>query len=258
MQLTLQRTLLVALGVLLIAFGTVSFAHAEDDATVQVSAETTVQVDVRTATGTPPKFRPGAPFQNKQLKEFKENAKDAIKDVSAKARIEMRAASSSGEKKNIMENLREKKEDLKNDRKEKMQSFKERIQLLARTHIGASINRFTAAINHFENIAERIESRIDKLNDRGINTVNVEASLKTAVDLTATAKADVAALKTLLNSVTDTSDPATVKAQIRAAIEKATASIKAAHQALMKTARELSALVRASGGINSTTTVDVQ
>lgn len=259
--------MLFMLAALILAFGSASIVSAEDasvETDTSVSAETEVTVDVRPTL--PLKPRPAQILHNRQLKAFTDNAQDAIKnvrknirDLPIKAGLEMRVASTSGEhKNNIIENLRKKQAEFKGERKAKVENLKERIQALARTHLGGAITRLSAAIRHFENIAERIESRIEKLNERGIDTASVEASLEAAVALTATAKVNVGALKDLINSVTDFSDPETVKAEIRAAIEKATASVKAAHQQFIKAARELSALVQTSIEINSETTVDTE
>ncbi len=277
MQLTFVRVSFLAFTSLVLMLGTTSVVSAEDEVTVEttvVSEETTVEVD--TATKPEMKPRPGQMYPNKQIKVLDGNTQNIIKNIPknlqnlpAKVRLDMinpsttikermKVASTSGERKNIIDTMREKKEGLKDERKAKMENLKERIQMLARTHLGSSITRLSAAIRHFENIAERIESRLLKLSERGVETASVEASLETAISLTATAKTDVDALKALINSVTDASDPETIRAEIRAAIEKATASVKAAHEAFIKTARELSALVRVSGGINSTTTVDVE
>ena len=118
------------------------------------------------------------------------------------------------------------------------------------------MRRMNAALNQFENIVTRIESRIEKLKARGVDTASVEASLSTSVGLVATAKVDVQALSTLVASVTESSDAASVKEQLRAAIDKATGSVKAAHRALLDTAKALSALVRVSAEAEASTSTE--
>lgn len=252
MQLALQRTLCLILSALIL---TLSFAGttSAEDANVSTETETAATVDANTGSTNPlPLMRPAL------LQNLQNNAQDAIQNVRKNLNplIQMKSSSTSDERKNIIEDFREKKAELNSERKTAIMNFKERMQALARTHLGATITRFSTLIRHFENIAERMESRIEKLKALGADTASVETSLETAVTLTTTAKADVEALKNLINEVTDSSDPETVKTAIRAAIGKATASVKAAHQAFIKAARELSALAKATIEINSETTVD--
>lgn len=185
-------------------------------------------------------------LQKKALVEIRSIRQDA-KDFRADVRIDLKAASSGAGRRDV----------LKEARTEIKTGIKERLQVLARTHLGSAIARLNAATRNFDNLISRIGSRIEKLKARGVATASVEVSLATAVRLTATAKADAKALTDLIGSITDASDPATVKAQIRAAIDTATASVKAAHLALLKTARELSGLTpRVKAGAEATTTVD--
>ena len=172
--------------------------------------------------------------------------KDEAGDIRTNARIELKNASSGPERRDI---VREAGVELR-------ANIKERLQVLFRTHLGSIMARLNAAIQHFDNIAARIESRIEKLDEAGVDTATVETSLSTAVEANAAAETNVNALSSLVASVTDGSNAETVKAEIRAAIHKATASIKVAHRAFLDTAKQLSALVRASAEINSDASVD--
>ena len=172
--------------------------------------------------------------------------KDEAGDIRTNARIELKNASSGPERRDI---VREAGVELR-------ANIKERLQVLFRTHLGSIMARLNAAIQHFDNIAVRIESRIEKLDEAGVDTATVETSLSTAVEANAAAETNVNALSSLVASVTDGSNAETVKAEIRAAIHKATASIKVAHRAFLDTAKQLSALVRASAEINSDASVD--
>ncbi|HEY4519807.1 MAG TPA: hypothetical protein VJH33_02100 [Candidatus Paceibacterota bacterium] len=157
------------------------------------------------------------------------------------------------EKKENREVREEAKEKAKEDR-----GVKARVNNLLRAHLGAIINRLTVSVRHFETLVERMESRIQKLQDRGFDTTAVEALLRGAVGLIVEAKADVETIKNMVDSATDATDTTTLKQQLRGAITEATASVKAAHQALTDVAKALTRIVRASVGDNKDKNVETE
>ncbi|RJQ34896.1 hypothetical protein C4556_01265 [Candidatus Parcubacteria bacterium] len=240
MQLVRYSGLSVLLGLtLLLASASIAFAQ---EASAEANAETETNVKIRLLQ-----------LLHDTRAELKADArtelgglKNEATGIRTDARIELKNASSGAERRDV---ARQAGVELR-------ANIKERLQVLFRTHLGSIMARLNAAIQHFDNIGARIESRIEKLNANGVDTTSVEASLETAVEANAEAEADVEALSTLASSVTETSNADRVKAEIRAAIQEATASIKAAHRAFLDTAKQLNALVRASLEINSEARVD--
>lgn len=228
----MQRTLTFSIAPLLAALLIISFAGI-------VRAQTSAEVDVEVKATTSGPLR----LLNQKRLELKADIRTQYEET----REGWKSASTTDERRGLLE-----------DRKEFRENIKERLQVLVRTHIGSAIARLNAAIRHFERFTDRIESRITKLEERGMDTTSVEASLATAISLTATAKADVDALSTLVASVTAESDPETVKAEIRAAIQKAVESVKAAHKAFKETVRELAALVKASVEVEAEVDVNTE
>lgn len=222
--------------------GAASFAQAQE-----VTAEADVEVSIQSTTSTPrPPIRPLRP---QPLMDLRDDARERIielregmQDRRIEVRAEMQSATSGEERRSIIREAREDREEMRDRAQEIRGNIKERLQALVRTHVGAVVKRSENALNMFDNLVNRMESRIDKLKERGADTASVEASLSSSVSLIATAKADLGALQTLVASVKESSDPATVKTQIRTAIEKVTASIKAAHASLLATARSLAQL----------------
>lgn len=222
--------------------GTTSFAQAED-----VTVETEIEVSVQSTSSTPrPPIRPLRP---QPLMELREDARERIIELREgmqerriETRTEIRNATSGEERRSIIKEVREDREEMRDRAQEIRGNIKERLQTLVRTHVGSVVKRSENALNMFDNLVSRMESRIDKLKERGADTASVETSLSSSVSLVATAKANLGALQTLVASVKESSDPATVKTQIRTAIEKVTASIKAAHASLLATARSLAQL----------------
>ncbi len=251
----MQNVLKISLLPLIAAviFGLAGIVYAEDG-TAETSASAEVTMTVQ-ATTTRPRPRP-MPLQVMQEKkaQLREGVRGAVQDMRGdlkeehlETRVEMRNATSGAERRDIMKGSVEDRKEIRGDARAEIKgNIKERLRALVKTHVGAAMRRMNTALNQFDNIIERVDSRIEKLKGRGIDTASVETSLSTSVGLVATAKADVQALSTLVESVNESSDAASVKEQLRAAIDKATASVKAAHRALLDTAKALSALGRAS------------
>lgn len=227
-------------------------AYAEHSEGVEVETEVHTSVSASTTPG-----RPGIiPPLPAKIEDLRKDAQDRIKNLRdgikvnvqerADIRADIKAASSSDDRRELRQELRDERQEdrreVREERREIMSGLKDRIQALVRTHVGAIIQRSTNAIERFENLADRMESRIEKLKTAGANTASVEATLSAAVTTTATAQTDLDALKATVSAVTDSSNAEQVRADIRAGIEKVTASIKAAHAALLKAARELAQL----------------
>ncbi len=251
----------IALAILL---GFTGMAYAEENSSGETSASAEVTMTVQ-ATTTRPKPGP-MPLQVMQEKkgELRQRAKDVRQEMRGdlkverlETRVEMRNATTGAERRDIMKGSVEDRKEIRGEARAEIKgNIKERLQALVKTHVGAVMRRTNAALNQFDNIVTRIESRIEKLKARGVDTATVEASLSTSAGLVATAKVDVQALSTLVASVTESSDAASIKEQLRAAIDKATASVKAAHRALLDTAKALSTLVRASATAETSASVE--
>jgi len=238
-----------------ILLGGVGFASAETE-TTDASAE------VR-ATTTRPALRP-MQLMRDETKGVIQNMRMEIKDSRDEMHDERKNATSSDERRAIMiENRNENaatraeaREELRTNRQDRLSAIKlkisERANEMFKTHVDRASNRLDAVLGSFDKFVERIQSRITKLQDNGVNTASVEASLANSVSLIATAKADSAAIDAIIAATTNTSDAATVRASMKAAIEKASASVKAAHQGLMSTVKDLVALIRVSGKANAT------
>ncbi len=237
------------------ALSVAGVAHAQDaGAQMNVTMEATV--------------RPARPMPLDIMLEKKAQLRGDIRNVReemrgdlqverVETRVQMREAATGTARRDIMKESIEDRREIREDARAEIRgTLQERIQALVQTHIGNALQRMKTALGRFDNIIDRIESRIEKLKAAGTDTASVEASLATSASLVATAKADAQAVSDLVISVKAASDTASVKEQLRSTIEKATASIKAAHNSLFETAKKLSALVRASAEADTNATVE--
>ncbi len=239
MNVSISKILVAGLAGTLGLFGG-SFASAQE---VSGSAEVSVQVRATTSRPLPPGPRPQPLIELREEAEMRiMQLRDGMVEQRLETRAEMRGEAKSSENRNIIRDMRENAEERRERAAEIRGNIKERIEALLRSHIGGAIRRSENAINMFHNLVERMESRIDKLQAAGAATASVEASLASSVSLVATTEADLKSLQDLVASVDASSNAEEVKAQVRAAIQKVTSSIKAAHSALLSTARALAQL----------------
>lgn len=245
-----QLTLIIAL--IAIAACAVLFyspyAYAEEGAD-DVSVQASVTVNASTT-----KPRP-APLRI--LKSEIEEKRDVIKErigttrTDIKASIEARITERKGERGEYASSSE--------DRRERMASSTEaRGDMKGRISLDIvlrnMVNRLTAAIERFENIASRIDSRIEKLRAEG-------KDVSAAVSLQASAKTKIAEAKVAVSAIVKPSMSAEpTREELKAAFEDmrgkvkaAEEAVKAAHKALIEVVVALKR-IDASAGANASTT----
>lgn len=159
-------------------------------------------------------------------------------DLRVKTKADLKLATTSGERR-ILQNAREERKEVRDERKASGAAARADAQSAIKRHLGLITVRFEVAVRQFDKLRERIASRIEKLKASGIDTVSAEAKLTAAIDAAASAKADIAAVVSLVKGAESAADAKARRAEVDAAIKKATASIKAAHAAYGEAARAL-------------------
>jgi DNA repair exonuclease SbcCD ATPase subunit len=156
-----------------------------------------------------------------------------------------------------LEDLREKRDENKQRRQDRLEELRRDVrekvatrQAQAKTRVlekikeifGKIINRYNAALARLDTISERIASRIDKLNEKGVDTSEAEAKLFEAEEagfaaqgLIEDAKASVDAIDTSSDSVRDFVQVA------KGAVRSAKKGLFDYHKALVETIRLLKA-----------------
>lgn len=137
------------------------------------------------------------------------------------------------------------------------------LKALIMMHGGVIKNRFNLAIDHLNNLLERIDSRLGKMADAGVDTA-AAAKLKVEAELAVDkAEADAKAAVDFAATADDATDRATFKAELEAKIRAAHQSMKAAHEAVKKVVRALVQLAKdnkpkvdAKASVETSTTVE--
>lgn len=127
---------------------------------------------------------------------------------------------------------------------------------LVRMHIGNIVQRLTSVTAHLLKFLDRIEARIDKMEADGMDVDAIVVLHLDAVDAVATAEADLAALKTVMESVKEADDRAAARARIDAAVTTARESVRQAHHAVKTTVAALVAAAKADASAQAEVDVD--
>lgn len=238
---TLKHLPLVLVIIVSFAFVGFALAHETDDPN-HAHAEVEVGASVETSP------KPVKPLD--AIRATKQNIQQGAQDAKAQLRINTKAqmenASSGPDKRMIMKGAADARVDIAKERQASSSTLRDRVKGAIRQHAGLIKERFSLALRQFEKITQRIESRIEKLKADGVATATVEAELETAKLAQAEAKADAQAVATFVAGVDESMDRATVRTQLQALIKETQASVKAAHEALQKAVRALSALAKES------------
>lgn len=255
---------LLSAGVFLLSAASVS-AHETGTPHEHATASSTVDLRIRPNRAIDLRAEIRARAQNAKetradlrntIQDIRLDSKDRRTDLRVDTKAQMQNASSSDERRAIQKGAQIERRDIRDDRKASTTPIRMEFKTLARQHVGLIVGRFEVALRQFDGLVTRIQSRIDKLQARGAATASLEAQLTVAISAVAQARADVQALVSIMESVDASSDVKTVRQEIDAAIKKANASMKAAHNAFAKLARELVSLsgsVRADAEITTTT-----
>ncbi len=174
--------------------------------------------------------------------EFRTELKEDMKNAATGTRRDiMRGAID--DRKELQKEIKDDRMQMRSEIKERKAALKDRIKDALKARLGSAITRLNNAMQQFDNLSARMQSRIDKLKANGAATATAESALSSAAILITTAKADISALQSLVNSASSSADDAaaeTIKGQIKTAMEKATASVKAAHEGLRAVTKALS------------------
>ena len=96
-------------------------------------------------------------------------------------------------------------------------------------------NRMDAAVTRLFSVVERLETRIEKLKQAGIDTAAAEAKLREAAEYVASARALLGNIDTLVYNATTSEQPLTNWQEVRTTYQEAARLIRASHQALRET-----------------------
>ncbi len=188
------------------------------------------------------------------IKDMRGEVKGDIKDMRGEFRDDRKEFGSTSMmmRKDLRASTSEMFKKFKDDRKEVMMKMKHDAFKIRKEALVAHLE---FVLENLENIADRIETRIEKLDDEGKDTVAAEAKFDVAVDKIAKAKVAVKALADL--NETETSTDAEVElTKPREVGDAAIKALKEARDAFKEVIQEIVKLV-GKGRLNATTTTTI-
>lgn len=108
--------------------------------------------------------------------------------------------------------------------------------------------RFTATVSRYTNIADRLDSRIAKIEANGVDTTAAKAKLAEARSSLSSAGISVASLTNALTNMPNTAQPRMAIAESRVQFQNARSAITAAHLQIRETILVLKEALRAAEG----------
>lgn len=158
----------------------------------------------------------------------------------------------------------ERKEQMEEKREEMKERMEERRGEIMKRMSERMIDRMTAAIERLTKLTDRIDSRIAKLSEKGVDTTTAKANVAIARTKLADAGAAVVAAQgavagavSAADAATGSTTPSGAGKAVRDSLEKARLAVVDAHKAIVEAVKSLKANAKveghAEGGATSTT-----
>lgn len=194
----MKKTHVFALAFVLLASAPMAFAETATGVTTDTGATTGTVVSPRdSASGMPTGKRQYQPvIMRKELRASTTKEMGEMRDKMMEARTA--ASTTRGEMKQKMEDRRGEIEQKRGEMKNNMQN---RMASMIKKQGERVIKRLEAALDRLTNVAGRIDSRITKLGEKGINTTKAKADLAIAKTKIDAAKVKLDAAKTAIAAI---------------------------------------------------------
>ena len=135
-------------------------------------------------------------------------------------------------KESVKDHIDERKEAIKQAVAEKREEIAEKVRTRLSDHILRVVERHNAALSRLNNLAERIESRIGKMDTEGASTTKVKELLTIAKTKISEAEVSVAAISTKSKEML-AGDIRALYPELKEVIEVSKNDLKEAHAALV-------------------------
>jgi len=220
--------------ILMLCFGAVSFAYAQEATSVveRVASPERIQERVGEVKEARSEFledkKQALEIRAEKQEEFKTRALETKEDL----KIQFNAATTTEAKQAIREEAAEKREEFQADVQEVRQDWRERVKEYFNNRIEGAFERFTAHVEKAEEVDARIVSVLERLDEAGVDTTSVNQTLIEARRGIADVKETIRTVTTNLEQVIETGSQEEVREafnESKAEITSATRILKAAY-----------------------------
>ncbi len=171
------------------------------------------------------------------VKERRGEVRDTVKEKRAEVKEALDAAETPEERQAILEEARAKKAEFKEKIKAERKELREKVKGRISEHVQQVIKRLDAMHDRLAQINTRIQSHLDKLVERGVDTSGAQSYLDTAKAAVSGAGDSVRAAKALIEEAVSAENPAEYRESVRAAMRAAIAGVKDAKKAIQEAVR---------------------
>ena len=158
--------------------------------------------------------------------------------------IEARAEELRQRREDLLEQARTRRASTAEATAERRAALSERVQERIRNLAANMSNRMEAAIGRLENIADRIDRRIDKIEDQGVDVSGAQEKLAQARSSLSDAETLLLDIDALVHAAASAETPRETWAGVRQVYLDTKTAILSAHQSLRATLEELKAAVQ--------------
>ncbi len=171
------------------------------------------------------------------IKERRGEVRDTVKEKRAEVKDALKAAESPEERKAILEEAREQRAEFKDKIKAERKELREKVKSRISEHMQQVLKRLDAMHDRLAQINTRIQSYLDKLVERGVDTSKAQSYLDTAKSAVATAGDSVRVAKALIEEAVSAENPAGYRDSVRTAVRAAIQATKDAKKAIQEAVR---------------------
>jgi hypothetical protein len=139
----------------------------------------------------------------------------------------------------LSDRLEAKRVEMGERKSERQAMLAERHQDRILEHVKQLVRRLSAAIERMKILAGRLQSRIDKLTERGLDMTDEQILLDTALDHIASASTDVDAIEDAVIEMLNSDDPRNAFEKVKELVRTTIQSVKDAHKSLVEAIRSV-------------------
>ena len=164
-----------------------------------------------------------------EIKNFK---KEEVKEKFEAVRAEIKE-----KREEVRDTIKEKREAFKEESKERVSILKERVSEERAQKIeaffGSMVRKFEAAISRLRILADRIDSRLDKLEDKGRDITTLRAALDDARNTIETAEDALDKAKEEFTTFASAENPKEYFEKVKLVVQDVASKVKISHKALV-------------------------
>ncbi len=171
------------------------------------------------------------------VRERRDEVRDTVKAKRAEVKDALKAADTPEERRAILKDAKKERADFRAKIKEERKELRAKVKGKISEHMQHVLKRLTAMHDRLSKLNTRIQSYIDELTAKGVDTAKAQGYLDTAKSKVATANEQIRAAKALIEEAVSSDKPAEYRQKVREAIRSAVQATKDAKKSIKDAVR---------------------